>query len=401
MKKLLIFILIIYSASLLYPKKVMAQCFAEPATISENDLCTQFDNNIYNQLKVKVAKDFLNNYVDAINRISPVINPLCYFSSGATYPPSVTIDTTSDPNFVIYSFPGSTGCTTQLSDSDNSPKVIIKYNPPGVTWQLVDLCQVQFSILPSSTSCNVTVLPVSGIGDVNSEWNIHIDNIIPVQNQCVDQQYTINYPDATGNSTKTDRRYINLTDPYDRNIGKINAGSYSVVVTNDNGRTMCSTNFNVGPNGATPLPTFTPVPPTAPPVPTPTYDPTQPTWTPVPPLPSLAPICDQLDPQYSGKCWDCMNRGRIWTAIGCIPIDINAFVQDYLLVIGTGMAGGVSFLYFLYGVFLFLTSSGNAEIIAKAKEIIISAISGLLLIIFSVFLLKIIGVDILRLPGFS
>ncbi|PIZ02749.1 hypothetical protein COY59_03020, partial [Candidatus Gottesmanbacteria bacterium CG_4_10_14_0_8_um_filter_37_24] len=68
---------------------------------------------------------------------------------------------------------------------------------------------------------------------------------------------------------------------------------------------------------------------------------------------------------------------------------------------GIGMVGGIAFLYLIYGFFLILTSGGNAEKIEQAKQIIISALSGLILIIFSVLLLKIIGTDIIRIPGFG
>ena len=92
----------------------------------------------------------------------------------------------------------------------------------------------------------------------------------------------------------------------------------------------------------------------------------------------------------------------MWTAIGCLPVTgLEAFLKDYLFTFGIGIAGGIAFLYFLYGTFLFLTSAGNAEKVAQAKEIIVSALSGLLFIIFSIFLLKIVGADILRIPGFG
>ena len=92
---------------------------------------------------------------------------------------------------------------------------------------------------------------------------------------------------------------------------------------------------------------------------------------------------------------------KTWTAIGCLPNNFDTLIRNYILVIGISIAGGTSFLYFLYGAFLILTSAGNAEMIEEAKQIILSALSGLLLIIFSIFLLRVIGVDILKLPGFS
>jgi hypothetical protein len=153
------------------------------------------------------------------------------------------------------------------------------------------------------------------------------------------------------------------------------------------------------------------VPPTNTPTPLPTLPPGH--RQPVP-LPSLAPICDQLSGDRNdqntnrGKCYNCMEteskkerKPHVWTAFGCMPADFSAIIGDFIFKIGIGIAGGISFLYFLYGCFLILTSSGNPEKIEEAKQIIVSALSGLLLIIFSVFILQIIGVGILRLPGFE
>lgn len=137
-------------------------------------------------------------------------------------------------------------------------------------------------------------------------------------------------------------------------------------------------------------------------------------------LANLNPICDNIyDKENTNKnlydaCKDCLKEEedpitgayiltskRLWTAIGCVPMDIPTLIKEYILTYGIGIAGAISFLYFLYGCFLVLTSAGNPERVEAAKQIITSAISGLLLIIFSVFLLHVIGVDILRLPGFE
>lgn len=101
------------------------------------------------------------------------------------------------------------------------------------------------------------------------------------------------------------------------------------------------------------------------------------------------------------SCLDCANKGGIWSAIGCLPTDISDFISKYLFTYGIGIIGGVAFLYLLYGCFLILTSSGNPEQVTQAKEIITSSLMGLLLAIFSVLILRIISVDILRLPEFG
>ncbi|KKR84165.1 MAG: hypothetical protein UU32_C0049G0003 [Candidatus Woesebacteria bacterium GW2011_GWB1_41_10] len=50
---------------------------------------------------------------------------------------------------------------------------------------------------------------------------------------------------------------------------------------------------------------------------------------------------------------------------------------------------------------MIMTSGGNPERLKAGQELLTSAISGLILLIFSVFVLKFIGVDILKLCKFG
>ncbi len=124
-------------------------------------------------------------------------------------------------------------------------------------------------------------------------------------------------------------------------------------------------------------------------------------------------LCDQLPKDaarnregaidYSSKCWECVKQGNdktqyVWTAIGCVPTDFTTIINDYIFRYGIGIAGGLAFLRFLYGCFLIMTSSGNAETVEESKAIIMSALAGLFLIIFSVFFLRTIGVDVFQIP---
>lgn len=88
------------------------------------------------------------------------------------------------------------------------------------------------------------------------------------------------------------------------------------------------------------------------------------------------------------------------TAVGCIHTKPSGFIKD-LFGIALSLAGGIAFLLMTWGAFLFITSQGNPDQLQKAKETIVSAIGGLLFIIFAVFLLRLIGVDILKIPGFE
>jgi hypothetical protein len=73
----------------------------------------------------------------------------------------------------------------------------------------------------------------------------------------------------------------------------------------------------------------------------------------------------------------------------------------FLLKWGVGIGGGVAFLLIVISGFMIMTASGNPERLQAGKELMTSAIMGLIMLIFSVFLLKIIGVDILQLPGIT
>ena len=94
----------------------------------------------------------------------------------------------------------------------------------------------------------------------------------------------------------------------------------------------------------------------------------------------------------------------ISTAIGCIPVLGANGTTDFLTFIlrwAVGIGGGIAFLLILYAGFMIMTSSGNPERLKAGQELLTSAISGLILLIFSVFILKFIGVDILGLGAFG
>jgi len=91
------------------------------------------------------------------------------------------------------------------------------------------------------------------------------------------------------------------------------------------------------------------------------------------------------------------------SAIGCIPV-LTADKEDFLAFIlkwAIGIGGGIAFLLIIYAGFIVMTSTGNPERLKAGQELLTSAISGLILLIFSVFILELIGVKILGLPGFG
>lgn len=87
------------------------------------------------------------------------------------------------------------------------------------------------------------------------------------------------------------------------------------------------------------------------------------------------------------------------TALGPISTDISGgFITD-IIKIGLGLGSGFALLLILYGVFIVTTSSGIPDKLKQGRDIITSAIAGLIFIILSIFLLNFIGVKILAIPG--
>ncbi len=112
--------------------------------------------------------------------------------------------------------------------------------------------------------------------------------------------------------------------------------------------------------------------------------------------------CEILpNPADQTHCKDCMKTNtKVWTAIGCIDATAIGLVTT-LSTLGVGIAGGIAFLLILFGALQIMMSAGNPEKLNAGKELVNAAITGLLLIIFSIFLLQLIGVKILAIPGFK
>jgi hypothetical protein len=83
------------------------------------------------------------------------------------------------------------------------------------------------------------------------------------------------------------------------------------------------------------------------------------------------------------------------TAIGCIPFGNPGAFAGFFLGWGVGIGGGIAFLLIVYAGFMIMSSSGNPERLKAGQELLTSAIGGLILIIFAVFILRVIGVNIL------
>jgi hypothetical protein len=85
------------------------------------------------------------------------------------------------------------------------------------------------------------------------------------------------------------------------------------------------------------------------------------------------------------------------TAIGCIPFGSSSALVAFFVSWGLGISGGVAMLSLIYSAFMIMTSAGDPKKLASGQEYLVSSLSGIVLIAFSVFILRIIGIDILGL----
>lgn len=91
----------------------------------------------------------------------------------------------------------------------------------------------------------------------------------------------------------------------------------------------------------------------------------------------------------------CTGGESINTAIGCIPFKDTAGFMAFFLRWGIGIGGGIALALIILAGFQITTSAGNPERLKAGQELLTSALAGLVMLIFSIFILRIIGVDIL------
>jgi hypothetical protein len=86
--------------------------------------------------------------------------------------------------------------------------------------------------------------------------------------------------------------------------------------------------------------------------------------------------------------------GCLETAIGCIPTNMEGIV-GVILNYATIIGGMIAVVMLAVGGFGLMTSAGDPEKLMNARETINNALMGLALIVLSVFILELVGVDIL------
>lgn len=90
------------------------------------------------------------------------------------------------------------------------------------------------------------------------------------------------------------------------------------------------------------------------------------------------------------------------TAIGCLNVlgGQDQFLGS-ILQWAVGIGGGIAFILIVYAGFMIMSATGSPDRLKAGQELLTSALSGLILLVFSIFVLKFIGVDILGLGAFG
>jgi hypothetical protein len=113
-----------------------------------------------------------------------------------------------------------------------------------------------------------------------------------------------------------------------------------------------------------------------------------PTHTPAP-VPHV--FCDAGNNPTSG----------VMTALGCIQASSPKALAAALAGWGLSIGGGIFLLMLIYSGFTLVTASGDPKKVAAGREMLVSAITGIVLILITVVLLNFVGVNLLHLPGFE
>lgn len=121
-------------------------------------------------------------------------------------------------------------------------------------------------------------------------------------------------------------------------------------------------------------------------------------------IPTGPPLAEESSVAITPACKPITENGKTTyiceTAIGDINTNPQEFVKRIFSLV-LGLAGGIALILIMVSGYKFMASRGDPEAVKAATEQLTSAVIGLLFIIFSFVILQIIGVDILRIPGFQ
>ncbi len=103
-------------------------------------------------------------------------------------------------------------------------------------------------------------------------------------------------------------------------------------------------------------------------------------------------LCKDETGVMDAGCVTCYERGGIWIAIGCVdPTPLG--IMTRLIQTAIGVMGGVALIQLIMAGIAY--QRGKEEDIQKYKQKVIATLTGLVVLVFSVLILRIIGVNVL------
>jgi hypothetical protein len=95
-----------------------------------------------------------------------------------------------------------------------------------------------------------------------------------------------------------------------------------------------------------------------------------------------------------GKCM------AVATALGNFSTQPEGFIKSLFAAL-LSLSGGIALLLIMKSGYLIMTANGKPEAIQSGRDQLVAAIVGLIFLIFSFVILQVIGVDILKIPGWK
>ena len=109
--------------------------------------------------------------------------------------------------------------------------------------------------------------------------------------------------------------------------------------------------------------------------------------------PTPTPTPPPSDPVFFGKI-KCEDEESLNTAIGCIPITTIFRVASFLVIWMMGVGGAAALILMIAAGFQIMTSQGNPRRLLAGRELVVSVITGAILLVLSIFIVRVIQTSI-------
>lgn len=94
-------------------------------------------------------------------------------------------------------------------------------------------------------------------------------------------------------------------------------------------------------------------------------------------------------------CVNCAQNKGYWSSFGCVPLNLGDLISKIILNVGIGLGGFIAVMCVTLNAIRLQLSRGESNKIQSVRENMTSCILGLVLILFSVFILRLVDITIL------